>query len=410
MIARPVKRLLFLVLTAIAGLSLSACVGGGGGGGGGYQPDAGDCGPNQQFNVLTGVCENLEGADGGHASDTGGGTGSDTGGGGGGGSDTGGGGGGGDTGGGGGGGDTGGTVVTAEEVDPNCVDGQYSETLPNPTADISSEASGYDSSQVETFIDDVLNKRYPVGAWLVEGGLGNTQIDCVDQFLQDDSSASAVIGGLGTVVHECAHMFDSDLSGFSDSAYAITPQLTLRASGGDTTSRGGDTFARSRLLEDEYQSQRAPCGGSYGSGCDSYADTYLNGDPDNSSFEGGDQGFNSVLEETVQYINSLATAYAFQDYQQYSTSAMDGLLTFLWYVERYLRMARLDYPAAYNRLTQNADWREAILTVWGRAWLMLEQTENIDKLGLEEGQLFQLVRNQELLGEIERVRQAHGCQ
>ena len=74
-------------------------------------------------------------------------------------------------------------------------------------------------------------------------------------------------------------------------------------------------------------------------------------------------------EETLQYVNSLATSYAFGDQLAYSTSARDGILTFLWYTMRYLRLARLEHPQTYTLLTQNSCWRDLILNTWGRAWL-----------------------------------------
>ena len=73
--------------------------------------------------------------------------------------------------------------------------------------------------------------------------------------------------------------------------------------------------------------------------CDFYRQVYLDGDPDDDNFEGGDQGYNSVLEETTQYINSLAVGYAFNDLYSGSVSERDGILTFLWYITRYLKMA-----------------------------------------------------------------------
>lgn len=288
----------------------------------------------------------------------------------------------------------------APEVDPNCVDGMYAEALPDPSADISAEVAGYSAAQLDSFYDAILEKRYPVGAWLVEGGLSNPQFDCVEQFSSNTGTASGAIGDLSTVVHECGHTFDFTLGDFSDDGYGVTPNLTLSCSGGDATDRGGETFARSRIVEDEFQSLKPD---------DFYRDTYLDGDPDNGSFEGGDQGFNSVLEETLQYVNSLATAYAFQDYINGSTSALDGLLTFLWYVERYLRMARLDYPQAYAALAEDACWRHAILTVWGRAWIMLEAAEGNQALGIDDAELFELVRDPELLQEIQRLRDLEGC-
>ncbi len=299
-------------------------------------------------------------------------------------------------------------VSTAAEVDPNCVDGTYSEALPTPGADISSELASYSEGNLVSFYDAVLKKRFPVGAWLVTQGLTNEQFDCVDAFSSNTATAAGAIGSLSTVVHECGHIYNFTLS---NDSYGVTPALQLSCSGGDTTDRGGETFARSRLKTDAFYALRPDCDdvGADPNNCDFYASVYLDGNPDDATFDGGDQGFNSVLEETLQYVNSLATEYAFQDFIGGSTSALDGILTFLWYVERYLAMARTEFPDAYAKLSGDPCWRNAILTVWGRAWIMLEAGEGNQSLGIDDAQLFELVRNPVLLGEIQRLRDLEGC-
>ena len=304
--------------------------------------------------------------------------------------------------------DGGGSTGTSPLVDPSCVDGQYTETLPNASASIDDVAF----TSLSDYVDAVLDRRYPVGAALVRGGRTNTLLgqDCDVYFGGGASSASAALDRLDTIVHECAHLYDSTLSSFSSHGYAITDSLTLYGERGDTSSRGGDTFARSRLLDDSYAALRPPCNGSSATGCDSYADIYLDGDPDDGNFDSGDQGFNLLHEETVQYVNSLASAYAFHDQLSSGirTSARDGILTFLWYTMRYLRMARTSYPSAYTAIAEDADWRELILTTWGRAWLYLELTEDIPQLQLDD-QLDELVRDEDLLFEIAELRRLHGC-
>ncbi len=308
-------------------------------------------------------------------------------------------------------GDAGPPLQPSPLVDPNCVDGMFTEVLPDPSVSIADLVASYSPGDAETYIDGVLMRRYSTGYDLVVNG--RMRQDCVGFFLRDTSSASQVDGQLSTLVHECGHFYDNDLSGFSDNVYVINDSpLQLSCSGGDATDRGGMTFARSRIVNDSYQSARPPCGGS-GSNCDFYADIYLDGDPDNGTFEGGDQGFNLLFEETVQYVNSLATSYAFTNELNTGgrSSQRDGILTFLWYVERYLRMARLDYPAAYQHLLtgDGGCWRRAILTVWGRAFLYLQATEGMSHLGIADAQLMSFVMTPELLEEIQRLRDAEGC-
>ena len=163
-----------------------------------------------------------------------------------------------------------------------------------------------------------------------------------------------------------------------------------------------DTPARSLIQLDAYAGLKTD---------DSYARIYLDGDPADAAFDSGDQGLDMLMEEAVQYVNSLATDYAFSDQARSGSqiSARDGILTFLWYVERYLRMLRVDHPATYDVVMADPCWRELILSVWGRAWLYLDATEGITALGIDDAELEALVLDPDLLDEIDRVRQAEGC-
>ena len=72
-------------------------------------------------------------------------------------------------------------------------------------------------------------------------------------------------------------------------------------------------------------------------------------------------------------------------------------------------MARTEHPEVHAFLLGNACWRDAILTVWGRAWLYLDATADNPNLGLDDDALEKLVKTPELLDEIEAVRVASGC-
>ena len=299
-------------------------------------------------------------------------------------------------------------------VDPECIDGQYSENLPNPNADISSVVNAYSSANVYGFIDDALGLRYPIGQDLFANGYssqGGFPDNCLDYFLNDSSSASAVISQMSTLVHECGHFYDMATGGWGENGYHITDSLLYTCSGGSTPDNGGgQTFSRSLITTDEYSVLHPPCNSWGDSGCDTYGYIYLNGDPNDNTFESGDQGFGMLHEETLQYVNSLATSYAFQNEYQYRISARDGILTFLWYTMRYLRMARLQYPSTYALISEDSCWREVILTTWGRAWLYLDASEGNRTLGLEDAFLESLVRDEDLLEEIQRLRDIEGCE
>jgi len=287
-------------------------------------------------------------------------------------------------------------------VDPGCLDGQYDEPLPNLDGDISALVSGYSAAGYLAFADAVLGVRYPLGQHLVRQAieLGSDSFgNCIERFTRDRSTARGLIGDLSTVVHECGHVTDLSLAGFSNSIYVITQELDFDCP--NAAARAGKTFARSLLNGDEYAALLPD---------DFYKDVYLDGDPDDGTFDSGDQGYDSVLEEATQYVNSLVTAWAFLDQAGgFSTSARDGILTFMWYLERYLRMARLEFPAAYQLISANKCWREATLTVWGRGWMYLELTGGERQLGIDDDVIEELVRDPELLAEIDRLRAAAGC-
>jgi hypothetical protein len=295
-------------------------------------------------------------------------------------------------------------------VDPDCVDGMYTEALPNPGASISDLVAGYSGSSLETFVLAALERRYPIGRAITAGGEASD--GCIASFVSDTSSASAVIESMSTIVHECGHMYDNSLGDFTSNAYFVSPSLTLTCADGNSTQLSGLTFERSRIVSDAFQSDRAPCGGTPTFDCDFYADLYLDGDPDDASFQSGDQGYSMLLEEAFQYVNSLAASLAFtNELSSRTVSERDGILTMLWYVMRYLRMARLEFPSAYAHILSGDGgcWRDATLTMWGRAWLYLEATDGMAHLGLSDDVLMGFVTNAELLGEIQRLRDAAGC-
>lgn len=287
-----------------------------------------------------------------------------------------------------------------------CAQTDYTEALPTK-ASLSDLA--FSSAQAQTYVVSALQRRYPIGKFILEGGLTSPlaaqQGNCVDRFLRDTSSAQAVLRQAPTLVHECGHFFDLGEAKGGGAAYVLHDELRFACTGGDTTTRGGKTFARSLIKTDGFYAKRKACGGTVKQGCDFYADIYLDGNADDATFDSGDQGYNSVLEEATQYVNSLATALAFQDsYQGTKVSERDGILTFLWYIERYLQMARTDYPAAYEALTNDACWRQATLSVWDRAWFFLEATKDLDALELDAPALEALVKDASLTAEIDTLR------
>lgn len=305
------------------------------------------------------------------------------------------------------GGGGGGDVPAPQPDRVGCAGDKYSEALPT-TASLSGIA--FSPATAQDYLVEALGRRFPEGKFIAEGGMANPLPGNPSCFVGDKSSSAAVLRRASTIVHECGHFFDLSQGKGGASTYVITSELRLSCKSGDTTKRGGRTFERSRLNGDAYASKHPKCAGQGQQGCDFYAQIYLDGSPTDSQFQGGDQGYNSVLEEATQYVNSLATALAFPEvYQGTKVSERDGILTFLWYIERYLKMAREEYPDAYELLSTDECWRQATLTVWDRGRFFLEATKDKTNLGIQDSKLEGLVADPDLVAEIDALRKLE-CQ
>lgn len=247
----------------------------------------------------------------------------------------------------------------------------------------------------------------------------------VDQWLWSADSAQSVLGSLGIVVHEVGHGLDEHNP---DNWYYVAAgsdgeDISFRVPGmhGKVTTSQSPMFSmeRSLLLADDQNVKRPPRAdakivtskefgeGDWGSDS-SYAATYLTGDPSDGNFDSGDQGYNMLIEELAQYVNSLAIAYYFADHR-YAGASSDrhAMLTLLWWNQRYLRKIRLEQPEQYAYLLANEAWLELVVTLWGRAWMYL-RTE-LEGMQPDSDQLHHLVQEPVVLEEIARLRWALGC-
>ncbi|MSQ85024.1 MAG: hypothetical protein EXR77_19475 [Myxococcales bacterium] len=303
-------------------------------------------------------------------------------------------------------------TTASDKTVASCPDGQFSETPANPSGDIKSLVAAFTPTAALTFIGQALGVRYPLGQFLLTEGaktkMGGGK-NCVDAFFQasQGSTAAGALSQASTLVHECGHLYDIGKSGAAR-MYFINEKIQFLCAG--LSNQGTNkSFARSLIKADAYGAAWPACANFGMQGCDGYAPIYLNGNPSDTKFESGDQGYDMLLEEVTQYVNSLATDYAFASQSQFSTSAEDGILTFLWYMTRYLHLARLKYPSTYKYMSENECWRRATLTIWGRAWFYLEKTKGNAKLNLKGKMLRGLVDHVDLLDEIARLRQIEGC-
>ena len=175
-------------------------------------------------------------------------------------------------------------------IDMNCIDGQYTEPLPDPMLNISDLLETYQPNTGDALITSIMERRYPLGARLIALGKQGRLGDCVAPFLgNQQGTVQSVLGRLSTVVHECGHFADLGMPSFGTNTYIINLEKTVTCSGADTTSRGGET-ARSRINGDEFA---VPACRRSGADCDTYRDVYLDGNPDDDQFEG-------VIKDSIQ--------------------------------------------------------------------------------------------------------------
>ncbi len=321
-------------------------------------------------------------------------------------------------------------AITAERkivlVDRNCIDGEYMLTPKEQFLEvseipsISDLISSYSEANFIEFVYGVLERRYPTGKMIIEVAGGESSLDF---WLKDRETADEVLGDLGTAIHEVGHGITE---ANPENIYYLTQtpegeifSMTVPGMHGEMTTSSSPMYSmeRSLLLADDQNAKRPPAQSSkiktskeFGEGpfgCDkNYAETYLSGDPTDNNFDGGDQGFNSLIDELVEYINSMAFAHYFQD-QIRASSRRHALLGWLWWTERFLRKIRLEHVDQYDYVVENEEWRKLILTLWGRAWLYLEtgypgQQPDTDYLT-------ELVQQEEVLTEIQTIRDKCGC-
>jgi hypothetical protein len=182
--------------------------------------------------------------------------------------------------------------------------------------------------------------------------------------------------------HEGSHIWD--FSNFSGGTwpYRLTESRIIRT-------QMLDNFARSEILALHVDRET-----------DFYDEVYLEG-------FSGSQGFNNLLDEYNAYVHSLASKYCTRDSLGgggFATSARDGILTFMYYVELYLKVARTDHPDDYAEIVGDPGHVEMILTVWDRAEFWLMVTADHPELGINDDVIRTWTYDPANLMEIEMLR------
>jgi hypothetical protein len=214
-----------------------------------------------------------------------------------------------------------------------------------------------------------------------------------------DSSQSSQAMYLVGLPKDMAGDFDVVLQLFPGLAHELGHQWDLSHRSNGYTYRVDDgrvyrtadvrTFPRSEILT------RHPDPGG-----DPYAPLYLKG-------SSGKQGINMLLEEFVQYTHQLAAAHCTIDVdptmgEDTYIPDRDGVLTFMWYLETYLAIARDKHPADYRKMMKARGLRVALLDTWRRAEYWLAHTTSAPP-GTKSALLEQRMREPSSIREIELV-------
>ncbi|MBX2813214.1 MAG: hypothetical protein KTR25_15475 [Myxococcales bacterium] len=297
------------------------------------------------------------------------------------------------------------THLAERYLDDRCEDGRYQADVLYTSEEIEFWVHKFDpANSVEDNIDivkSILRVRYPHGVQIIESAEAFDS-QCgkfwmargMDIWGDDEFLFHELVLTAGLIVHECGHGWNYDASESDSGWYTffLSENYTI-----DVRLWPGDK-PRTLIYDDFFSSQVVS---------NVFDDTYISpGAPTSAS------GFVPTLDEWLQYNRSLAVAYAFHDYIRYA-NAIDGVLTFIWYNQRYLFRVRNMYPEVYHQMMSDRGTRKTILWLWGQSWRLLEHALEIPQLGSKAssqvGKLFQAVQNPMLLREIQRVRVADGC-
>lgn len=131
---------------------------------------------------------------------------------------------------------------------------------------------------------------------------------------------------------------------------------------------------------------------------DQYYGTYLTG-------TSGAQDLRLLLDELNAYTHGLTTATRLVGEQGpgTTTSARDGLVTFLYYLELYLRHARTVEPRVWARLRQGEQWLRLIDDLWRNAERALLESAPHRSLGIADGPRLRKVYAAAQIGELQQL-------
>lgn len=253
----------------------------------------------------------------------------------------------------------------------DCPENCYCEPI-DPDADVSSFESGFNGGNwAETYFG-VLAARWPAGHDL----LVEEQDDPYFGQFSDTSSFEGLMDSIMTEVHEGTHGWDYGHASVDDFSYFLRGDLKFYP----PKIHGFDRGEIHGMVE--------------GTSTDLYQGTYLTGTQ-------GTYGFYELLDEGNCYINGMAAIAVVGEYIPWGISGRDGAVAFIYYLELYLKRARTQHPDVYAQLKADPDYVQLVQTQWLRLHFMLEYADAHGHLGINDGEIRQLMYRDENQSEIE---------
>lgn len=252
--------------------------------------------------------------------------------------------------------------------------------LVSPERDLRSIRRDYRPKTFRKHALDVLERRFPAGAWVARSLSDPKQFDF--WFGTSTASFDQMLARLSGAVHESVHILGSQHFALRKRIYPLEPRTLQQVP-------HLRLFDRSRILAQLPAKLKFL----------SYNKTYLQG-------KSGQQGLDSLLDEFNAYTWSLLVDLATMDQTPHnvSRSSRDGLLMFMLYLQIYLSIARTQEAASYAKLVKSAELRRFIVLLWDRARCVLRLSGRDRRIGHYDLALRGYVFGKTRLREVERLR------
>jgi hypothetical protein len=243
-----------------------------------------------------------------------------------------------------------------------------------PDADINSMVLDYGGVGWKSELITIMEHRHPATASLLDA----QQDDSYFAQFSNSSSWTGMVGWLDTLTHEETHLYNAELSWDlgADHVLFLTDDHVLELP-------EVPDFPRSEIYSevDPFAIDGI------------YAGLYLTGWQ-------GERGLLPLLDETSCYLAEIGSVGSVGEHFQQWVSVKDGVTAFLYFIEVYLRQARLEHPALYEGMKAEVQLQKAVELLWVRAHFLLPFADVYENLGIDDEGYRALMHDPENMNEI----------